>query len=46
MNSESRIMAIRLMRKIDKNPEYAKQIGVSITVKKKETISLKNEKRK
>ena len=46
MNSESRIMAIRLMDKIEKNPEYAKQIGISVTIKKNEPLSTNNGERK
>lgn len=36
MGAKSRIKALRLAEKIKKNPEYAKQLGISVVMKKKE----------
>ena len=36
MTARERILAIRLLEKQEKNPEYAKQIGIRIDIVKKE----------
>lgn len=39
MNPRQRLLAIRLTEKLEKNPEYARTIGVEITNTKKEAES-------
>lgn len=36
MSVKKRILAIQLAEKIQQNPEYAKKIGVSVTIKQKQ----------
>lgn len=43
MTARERILAIRLLEKQEKNPEYARQIGIRIDIVKKEN---KTEERK
>lgn len=36
MGAKSRILALKLLEKQKKNPEYAKQIGIEVKIKNKE----------
>ncbi len=44
MTARERILAIKLLEKQEKNPEYAKQIGIQVSMVKKnlETMEDKN----
>ena len=42
MNPRQRILAVRLIEKLEKNPEYARSIGVEITNNKKEAENNEN----
>ena len=45
MTVRERILALRLMEKEEKNPEYAKKIGMHVSIEEKET-HLNEERRK
>lgn len=38
MNVKSRLLALKLLEKQEKHPEYAKQIGVEVTVVGKKEV--------
>lgn len=42
MNPRQRILAVRLTEKLEKNPEYARNIGVEIINTKKEAKNNEN----
>ncbi len=44
MNVEERIQTIRLIERINRNPEYAKRIGISVTTRSTKKQREKTEK--
>lgn len=43
-NTEERLQTIRLLERINRNPEYAKQIGISVTTRTVKEQKKKSEK--
>lgn len=41
MTARERILAIKILEKQEKNPEYAQRIGVQVTMKKKGSADTK-----
>ena len=42
MTARERILAIKLLEKQEKNPEYAKQIGIQVSMVKKDLKTLED----
>lgn len=42
MTARERILAIKLLEKQEKNPEYAKQIGIQLSMVKKDLKTLED----
>lgn len=43
MTARERILAIKLLEKQERNPEYAKQIGIQVSMVKKDSEDKMNE---
>jgi len=41
MTARERILALRLLEKQEKNPEYAQRIGIQVAIKKNESAHAK-----
>jgi hypothetical protein len=42
MTARERILAIKLLEKQEKNPEYAKQIGIQVSMEKKDLKTMED----